>query len=154
LRCGESGKVIGNSEEIGAFSGLYPFGMGDGSMVAIEENESLERVGVVRVELEYSIHELKQLISQLPGRHPLVTELKRQLKECVDSRERGFISTGINTLTYLANKLRVSSMEQLFSKSLSFVQWGVELEERGFEVQAVKRGFFSREVIKLKIGGN
>ena len=57
-------------------------------------------------------------------------------------------------LTYLAEKLKASGVEQLLSKALSLVNWGIELEERGYRVQAVKRNLFSKEVITFRIGGN
>jgi hypothetical protein len=122
-------------------------------MEAIEEKGTMDSEGVVRVELEYSVSELRQLISHLPSRHPLVSKLKRQLNECVNKHEGELFSTE-SRFTYLTEKLKVSSMEQLLSKALSFINWGIELEERGYEVQAVKRNFFTKEVLKFKIGGN
>ena len=120
-------------------------------MVAIEKNVVTDSSEIVRVELEFSANELRQLISQLPTKHPLITRLKRQLADSVEKQE------GENplsrTLSYLSEKLNVTSIEQLFSKALSFAHWGVELEEKGFEILAVKRGFFSREVIHFKIKG-
>jgi hypothetical protein len=119
-------------------------------MVAIEIKET-DVNDVVRVELEYSATELRQLISQLPTRHPLVARLKGQLADCVDRHEE--ITPLRRTLTYLSEKLSVTTMEQLFSKVLSFAHWGIELEEKGFEIMAVKRSFFAKEVIRFKIRG-
>jgi hypothetical protein len=126
--------------------------MEDGTMVAIETKGTTENDGVVRVELEYSVSELRQLIRQLPSRHPLVSQLKRQLKECADKQVGDNFSTG-ETLTYLAERLNVGSAEGLLSKALSFVNMGLQLEDRGYEILAVKKSLFSKEVIKFNLQG-
>lgn len=122
-------------------------------MEAIDTKENAVDEGVVRVELVYSPSELHELIAQLPSRHPLVSHLKEQLRESV-SKQKGELSSRRSSLTYLSKKLHASSMEQLLSKALSFVNWGIELEERGFTVQAVKQNIFTKEVITFRIGGN
>ncbi|QHW35544.1 hypothetical protein GZH47_32170 (plasmid) [Paenibacillus rhizovicinus] len=119
-------------------------------MVAIKEQEIAEN-DMVRIEMEFTASELRQLISQLPTKHPLLARLRRQL-EASAAKEEG-MSPLRRTLTYLSEKLNVSSVEHLFSKTLSFIHWGVELEDKGFEIMAVKRGFFSKEVIHFKIRG-
>jgi hypothetical protein len=121
-------------------------------MGAIEEKRTVDDGGIVHVALDYSVSELRQLISQLPNRHPLLLQLKSHLNECVNKHEGDLFSSN-STLTYLSEKLKVSSIEQLFSKALSFISWGIELEERGYEVLAVKRNFLKKEVLKFKIRG-
>lgn len=103
---------------------------------------------VIEVELTYSKEQLSKLIEVLPGNHPLVIDLRRQLERAYDSvnnvREKRISSAA--KLTYLAEKLKVSSVEQLLSKALSLLNMGLQLEERGYEVVAVKHNFFSKEL--------
>lgn len=114
-------------------------------------------VDVVHVELNFQRDDLKQLIRVLGNKHPLVAELKRQLNLYVSEQSQGVskFNSKESKLTYLANKLCGGSMESLFSKAVSLVNMGMQLEERGYEIMAVKRNFFKKEVIKFRIqGGN
>lgn len=125
-------------------------------MEAVGMAKVVDPEDIVLIELEFTTDELYQLFNQLPNHHPLVAKLKRQLNSVYENHTEGktHISSMSHSLMYLAEKLKVSSMEQLFSKALTFINWGMELEEKGYKVQAVKSSFFTKEVIKFRIGGN
>jgi len=113
---------------------------------------------VVDIQLTYTKEQLRQLIDALPNRHPLMADLKNKLASAYDEgwEEEGVYAprSGIFVmLKNLSQKLGVRTTEQLFSKALSLVNMGVELEERGYEICAVRRsGLFGKEVVRLQIG--
>lgn len=125
------------------------------AMNAVNKAETSD---IVDIQFSYTIEELRQIVDAIPNRHPLLTDLKRKLAGACDEAQE---EVGVNgqqsgifvMLKYLSQKLGVHTTEHLFSKALSLVKMGVELEERGYEICAVRRsGLFGKEVVRLQIG--
>ncbi|MFD2614644.1 hypothetical protein [Paenibacillus gansuensis] len=109
---------------------------------------------MVRVEMELSSSNIRKLIAQLHGKDPLVSELKNHLMKSVELDSSGEQqSTAVGKLTYLTERLNVTSTEGLLSKALSFVNMGLQLEDRGYEILAVRKSLLSKEVIKFNLQG-
>ncbi|KRF31667.1 hypothetical protein [Paenibacillus sp. Soil787] len=111
---------------------------------------------VLEFGLSYSKEELQQLIQSLPGSHPLVTDLRKKLTKVYEDKKIEGCPQALPNLdrfTYLIEKVNVSGMTQLFSKALTLMNICVELEDMGYEIQAVRNKFFSREVKNIQLRG-
>lgn len=101
--------------------------------ISVRENEKNNRsVG----ELQYT-----SLAKRIPQ-----DDLSESREDSMDSQ-----SSVKERLTYLANKTNAADFEALISIALTLLNTGIELEEEGYEIQAVKNSFFAKEVIKIKI---
>lgn len=91
----------------------------------------------------------KSVLGSLPENNPLPAESVEMLGIMPETAAPSSVIT--EKLTYLAKKMNAEDFEALISHALTLLNTGLSLEEKGYELHAVKKGIFAKEVIKIKI---